>query len=58
MRSSLEASQLRLKDFNAKRKMKAAVNTVKAVNTMKAALGAMKAGRSGSQLSQISIAES
>ena len=52
MRSSLEASQIRLKDFNAKKKLKSAVNTVKAVNTMKSVLGTMKATRSGSSFAR------
>jgi hypothetical protein len=52
MRSSLEASQIRLKDFNAKKKLKSAVNTVKAANTMRSVLGTLKATRSGSSLAR------
>ena len=43
-RSSLEASQARLRDFNAKRKLKGAVNAVKATNAMKSAIAGMQKG--------------
>jgi len=48
MKTSLEESQARLKDFNAKRKLKGAVAAVKATNTMNNALKAMKSTKSSS----------